>query len=61
MAVWSVMTKFMWKMIKRTLRTEKGCDVFMSKENLKQEIKQMEFEYKCRSFKLKSDKTIQFL
>ena len=38
LALRSVMTQSMWRMIRRTLNTEIGTDVFMTEDTLKQEI-----------------------
>ena len=61
LALRSAMTQTMWRMIRRTLNTEIGRDVFMTEDNLKHEIQDMEFEYECGTFKTSSGDEIQFV
>ncbi|XP_072016284.1 uncharacterized protein [Amphiura filiformis] len=55
------MTQTMWRLIRKTLKVEVGHDVFMTEGQLKQEIRNMEFEYECGTFTSSSGDEIQFV
>ena len=47
LALRAAMTQTMWRMIRKTLRVESGHDVLMKEGQLKEEIRDMEYEYEC--------------
>ena len=62
LALRSVMTQTMWRMIRRTFKNEAGRDVFMSEDNLKDQMQDMQFEYECGTFNTPSgDEKIHFV
>ena len=61
LALKAVMTLKMWRMLKRTFKTEIGRDTFGSEGRLKNEIRDMEFTYECGTATSPCGDTINFV
>lgn len=61
LALRSVMTQTMWRMIRRTFKSEAGRDVFMSEDDLKEQMQDMQFEYECGTFNTPAGEKIDFV
>ena len=57
----SVMTLRMWRVLKRVFSSEVGWDVFGSVDDMKKELKQMEFQYECGTFTPSTGDTVHFV